>query len=196
MKEPFLEPILRRLRLRQVAPYVRRYPNCRLLDIGCGWNATLLRALESIIQSGVGIDFKAPKLRTSKLTTIESRLDVRLPFADSSFDFVTMLAVLEHLDRPIEILNECCRVLRPGGGLLLTVPSTCAKPVLEFLAFRLGIVSRSEIEDHKRYFDKKSLEDLFHGIAEFSGFSHAYFQAGLNNRVFVVRSAQAANSGA
>ena len=48
-------------------------------------------------------------------------------------------------------------MLKPGGLLVLTVPSWRAKPVLEFLSFRLGIVSRAEIEDHKRYFDRRDL---------------------------------------
>lgn len=187
MKEPVLEPILRRLRVRQVGPYVRRFKNCRLLDVGCGWNASLLRALESELECGVGIDFKAPALNTNKLRTIEARLDTRLPFEDSSFDLVTMLAVLEHLDCPAQILEECCRVLRPGGGLLLTVPSKRAKPVLEFLAFRVGIVSRTEIEDHKQYFNKEDLRNLISKIPSLVKFEHKYFQLGLNNRVFVTR---------
>ena len=43
MKEPILESLLRKMRLKQVLPFLRRYPNCGLLDIGCGWEAKLLR---------------------------------------------------------------------------------------------------------------------------------------------------------
>ena len=50
-----------------------------------------------------------------------------------------MLAVLEHLDHPIEIVKEIERILKPKGKLILTVPSRNSKPVLEFLAYKLKI---------------------------------------------------------
>jgi 2-polyprenyl-3-methyl-5-hydroxy-6-metoxy-1,4-benzoquinol methylase len=175
------------MRVRQVLPYVRRYPQCRLLDIGCGWDAKLLRTLEPHIASGTGIDFKAPTLSGSKLTAITARLDDRLPFSDASFDLVTMLAVLEHLDRPIDILRECARVLKPNGGLLLTVPSKYAKPVLEFLSFKLGIVNPDEIRDHKQYFNREDLVEAFQNIPTLGLQEHAYFQWRFNNRVFALR---------
>ena len=187
MKEQLLEPLLRRMRLRQVLPYIERYPDCRLLDIGCGWEARLLHAVEPRIASGVGIDFKAPELDTGKLTTISTRMDTTLPLEDASFDLVTMLAVLEHLDHPGDILKECARILRPGGGLFLTVPSWYAKPVLEFLAFKVGIVNPDEILDHKRYFNREDLYALFESTDGLDIEEHAYFQWRFNNRLFARR---------
>lgn len=183
-REPFLEPLLRRMRIGRVLPYLRRYPNCRLLDVGCGWEAKLLRAMEGHIAQGVGVDFKAPQLRTEKLETRALPLADKLPFDDGSFDVVTLLAVLEHLEQPEAIMSEIARVLRPGGGLILTVPSHAAKPVLEFLAFRLGIVNPDEIRDHKRYYGRVDLENLIHRRAGLYMVKHNYFQAGFNNFVF------------
>jgi hypothetical protein len=80
--------------------------------------------------------------------------------------------------------------LKPGGQLVLTVPSFAAKPVLEFLAFRVGIVSEAEIRDHKRYYDRWSLQQLFAG----SGLVidvHRYFQLGMNNFVVATREGRA-----
>jgi ubiquinone/menaquinone biosynthesis C-methylase UbiE len=181
MKEAILEPVLRAMRLARVLPYVKRYPGCSLLDVGCGWEARLLREVEPYIGRGVGIDFKAPRLETPKLRTISATLTDRLPFDDASFDVVTLLAVLEHLDQPAAIVREIARVLRPGGLLVLTVPSWRAKPVLEFLAFRLGVVSRAEIEDHKRYYDRADLEALFATLPQLAIEEHRYFQLGMNN---------------
>ena len=70
----------------------------------------------------------------------------------------------------------------PSGSAwdTITVPSHAAKPVLEFLAYRIGVVSASEIADHKRYFNKCDLLD----IAERAGFAlvqHRYFELGFNN---------------
>ena len=92
-----------------------------------------------------------------------------------------MLAVLEHLDEPIKILREVERVLRPRGRLLLTVPSWYAKPVLEFLAFRLGIINKDEITDHKTYYNKKDLFDLVSQLSNMEPERHEYFQIVFNN---------------
>ena len=181
MKEPWLEPILRRMRIDRVLPYVKGVPDCRLLDIGCGWEARLLRELEPYLAAGWGIDFKAPPIATDKLRTISARLDDRLPFDSESFDIVTMLAVLEHLDKPLAIMREIARLLRPEGRLLLTVPSRSAKPVLEFLAYRLGIVNPDEIRDHKTYFDRADLARLLDQCDGLVIERHQYFQCGMNN---------------
>lgn len=180
MKEALLEPLLRRLRIRQVLPVLREHPDCCLLDVGCGWDARLLKAVEPHVRSAVGVDFKAPALCNGKLTTVTASLTDRLPFPDAAFDVVTLLAVLEHLAHPRAVVVEIARVLKPGGHVVMTVPSRAAQPVLEFLAYRLGIVSEAEIRDHKRYYDRQSLLDLFAD----SGLRvdvHRYFQLGLNN---------------
>lgn len=187
MKEPILEPFLRRMRISRVLPFVECYPNARLLDIGCGWDARLLKELEAHVASGVGIDFKAPVIDTLKLKTFSTTLDRRLPFDDAAFDIVTMLAVLEHLDHPQDIMREITRILRPGGGLVLTVPSWYAKPVLEFLSYRIGIISPDEIRDHKRYFNREDLAQLVADVGGLELVHHVYFQWRLNNLLFVTR---------
>lgn len=184
MKEPFLEPILRKMRLKQVLPYLKQYPDCTLLDIGCGWEAKLLMSVESIISNGVGVDFKAPSINTNKIQTLSLTLDKKLPFEDQSFDFITMLAVMEHLENDEAILKECARLLKPGGGLLITVPSWYAKPVLEFLSFKLKLINPSEILDHKRYYNREDLIRITDKVNELQIKEHIYFQWRFNNRLF------------
>jgi SAM-dependent methyltransferase len=46
----------------------------------------------------------------------------RLPFPDASFDWAICTETLEHLARPREALNEIRRILRPGGGIAISVP--------------------------------------------------------------------------
>ena len=186
MTEALLEPLLRRMRVRRVLPVLARHPDCHLLDVGCGAKAALLRAVEPHVARAVGIDVKAPAIASGKLSTIAATLSDALPFPDRAFDVVTMLAVLEHLAQPRAIVGEIHRVLKPGGQVALTVPSHAAKPVLEFLAFRLGVVSRDEILDHKRYYDGNSLRALFTD-AGFRVDRHRYFQLGMNNYLLATR---------
>ena len=182
MKEQILEPLLRKLRIKRVLPFLQQKHDCNLLDIGCGWNAKFLQEIAPYIAHGTGIDFKAPPNTTlpDKIKTIAIPLHKELPFESNMFDIVTMMAVLEHLEHPTEILAETHRVLKPGGIFLGTVPSKAAKPVLEFLAFRLGIVNPDEIRDHKQYHNRSSLVASLQN-AQFQNITHRYFQCGMNN---------------
>jgi SAM-dependent methyltransferase len=47
----------------------------------------------------------------------------RLPFADHSFDGVIALDILEHLPDDAASAREICRVLKPGGRVVITVPA-------------------------------------------------------------------------
>ena len=93
---------------------------------------------------------------------------------------ITLLAVLEHLSDPSGMIKEIGRILKKDGRLVMTVPSKAAQPVLEFLSYRLKIISADEIREHKKYYDREELEKLFSqtGMAIEH---HRYFQVGMNN---------------
>jgi SAM-dependent methyltransferase len=59
----------------------------------------------------------------------------KLPFEDSSIDFVNMVEVIEHIgDWEIDgVLAEIRRVLRPGGILLVTTPNYPIKRVYDWM---------------------------------------------------------------
>ena len=46
-----------------------------------------------------------------------------MPFSDASVDVVLITQVLEHIPDPVAVIGEIRRVLKPGGTLLLSVPS-------------------------------------------------------------------------
>jgi SAM-dependent methyltransferase len=47
----------------------------------------------------------------------------RLPFPDAAFDLVALLDTVEHIPDELGVFEECARVLKPGGVLLVTVPA-------------------------------------------------------------------------
>ena len=64
-------------------------------------------------------------------------LDVEpLPYADASFDLVTLTEVIEHVENHRALLRDICRILKPGGLLVITTPNILnLKSRLRFLFF-------------------------------------------------------------
>lgn len=131
------EPLLQYLRIKRVQKYIPQ--NASLLDVGCG-NGNLLFNLANRLSYGEGLDQKVNPQTKRNINLQPWHASMPLPFLAASFEAVTMMAVLEHLDNPRFVLSECLRVLKPTGRLLLTTPSPMAKPILEFLSFRLSIM--------------------------------------------------------
>ncbi|MCX6340336.1 MAG: Coenzyme F420 hydrogenase/dehydrogenase, beta subunit C-terminal domain [Candidatus Aureabacteria bacterium] len=60
--------------------------------------------------------------------------DMRLPFDDALFDHIVSFETIEHIFAYHEFLSELSRVLKPGGGLLLTTPNVLWDPLHTFAA--------------------------------------------------------------
>ena len=93
-------------------------PGSLLLDLACGGG---------LLAPHVGVDLSPTALPVAREHGVAPvRGDVlRLPFADTVADVVVAGEVLEHVDDPAALVGEACRVLRPGGTLVLdTIAST------------------------------------------------------------------------
>lgn len=96
----------------------------KVLDVGCG-SGVMLRRLERY-GSVTGIESEEEAVRVARTRGVDAVQLAEappLPFGDASFDLVTALDVLEHIDDDVEMLRETSRVLRPGGMVLLSVPA-------------------------------------------------------------------------
>jgi SAM-dependent methyltransferase len=110
----FLEDICRRV--------TDRRP--RILDVGCGTGANLLMLSEYGDAEGVDVSEDALAFcRERGLEKVKLGAAEKLPYDDGTFDLVTALDVVEHLDDDLAGLREMRRVLRPGGRVLLFVPT-------------------------------------------------------------------------
>ena len=114
--ESFCERIIADLNIKDRPP--------RILDVGCGTGANL--EMLSRFGEAEGVDVSADALAFCHARGIErvrQGAAEKLPFEDGSFDLVTALDVVEHLDDDAAGLREMRRVLRPEGRALLFVPA-------------------------------------------------------------------------
>jgi len=94
----------------------------RVLDAGCGQGEVLAefrRFDVPVDYHGVdlGVGERDWKFQVSAIADLH-----RLPYKNASFDKIICNQVLEHVDKPDEVLGELVRVLSPGGRLFLSVP--------------------------------------------------------------------------
>jgi SAM-dependent methyltransferase len=104
----------------------------RVVDLGCGESPVLDLLLPRLDDGvAVGIDHDAGALRAARSAApaggsrplyLQADLADPLPLADWSIDVVFTHDVLEQLPDPDALLHEACRVLRPGGRLVLGHP--------------------------------------------------------------------------
>ena len=102
-------------------------PGAAILDAGCGTGG-LLRRLARWFPSAQlrGIDIAPLAVRLARERTgspIDEGSVTALPFENASFDVITSIDVLYHLEHPAEALREYARCLRPGGLVIINVPA-------------------------------------------------------------------------
>ena len=148
---------------RAIARNLPKRSDLEVLELGCGFRAAQLVALEPRLKHGVGVDLRiSPELRSlQKFTFYEGSIEETLPrLGTQRFDAILLISVLEHLLDPLLVIQSARGMLKPSGSLLINVPTWLGKSFLEFSAFRLGLSPRVEMDDHKMYYDKRDLWPL------------------------------------
>ena len=100
-----------------------------VLDVGCGDGSFLDHLAQHVGDERVrwvGIDYSKHQLEKASALPYEFQwcdLDEGIPLPDVSIDLLHAAEVIEHLADPDLLVQECARVLRPGGHLLATTPN-------------------------------------------------------------------------
>jgi SAM-dependent methyltransferase len=94
-------------------------PGAQVVDLGCGRgdSVDVFRAVDPTVR-WIGVDLPSSAEvdeRTRDDAEFRTFDGVRLPFDDESVDLVFCKQVLEHVERPHELVTDVARVLRPGG---------------------------------------------------------------------------------
>jgi tocopherol O-methyltransferase len=108
-----------------------------ILDVGCGIGGSSLYLAEKFGARVTGITLSPVQANRAQARAravgLQAKTDfqvanaLNLPFADNSFDLVWSLESGEHMPDKVKFLQECYRVLKPGGKLIFV--TWCHRPI-------------------------------------------------------------------
>ncbi len=198
--------------VRQKLSSILADPSAVVLDVACGTGDLSLELKRSSNARVIGSDFCHPMLAIAKGKTKEAKELIpyiegdamRLPFADASFDAVTIAFGLRNLSNFEDGLGELGRMLKPGGRLVVLEFSSPVIPgfrgMFNFYFTKIlprigGVVSGSQgayeylPESVSKFPDQKKLAELMtstgFGSVEFTNLTGgiAAIHTGTKNKV-------------
>jgi 2-polyprenyl-3-methyl-5-hydroxy-6-metoxy-1,4-benzoquinol methylase len=172
-----IDRLLQRWRISKARRFIKT--GARVLDIGSA-DGALFRQLKISGAQGMGID---PTLKSNAVADgvplIAGFFPKDIPVVEP-FDVITMLAVLEHFPpaQYEDLRRGCVEFLKPGGRLIITVPSPAVDHILSALKF-LKLIDGMSLEEHHGY-EVNRTPEIF-PAENFRLLKRATFQLGLNN---------------
>ena len=162
----YLARRLIRYAMRRRNTIVKPYLKGSVLDIGCG-GAFLTNFI--LPGSYVGVDGNqrlVQQLKEAKpayefyCINVDTREGAfKLASLNISFDIITLLAVVEHLNHPQIVFNACSLLMRDNGILAITTPTPLGDSVGR-LAARISSAGRKAMFPHVRLYTPQDLDGL------------------------------------
>lgn len=160
------EPVKFRLKSRAAAisdAMKELFPNGlnKILDLGSA-DGLLAKEISEVIPdiNFTALDIDENLLEYNPFSSVQGNC-CRIPFGDNTFDAATAAALIEHLPDPQTFLQECFRVIKPRGALILTCPA----PFFDWLATVLGKdaghLARYGIHDLQNLFEKVGFKNVY-----------------------------------
>lgn len=188
--EELLEPAARFFRFKKGLESIPKNKPVTIADLGCGPKVRFYHFAKkhgAKLKEYIGIDPLIREFPNSRdLKVIKSPLKKKILLPSNSVDYVVGFAFLEHIDYPEDMISESIRILKKNGKAIFTTPTFRAQKLLEFLAFKMGIISKREILEHRQYFNEQKLYDLVNKHDK-NKVNHSYFELGLNNLLIITK---------
>ena len=142
-----------------VVKVMQRMPRGKLLDVPAGEGALAAR-LEEIGFAVYCCDLYPEIFRLPNMEIRRGDLSQSLPYADQTFDYITCVEGLEHIENPQQAVREFSRLLRTGGHLVTSVPNILnIEERLKWLLFgytsHFKPITRASVEHIRQEFEGK-----------------------------------------
>jgi ubiquinone/menaquinone biosynthesis C-methylase UbiE len=150
----------------------------KVLDLASGMGAWASRLADA------GYEVTACDIDPIKCRVPCERVDLNLAFADrfgpDSFEAVTAIEMLEHIENPRHIFREANRLLKPGGWIVLSTPNAS------------GLHSRVKFLVTGRFamFD----DTQYHGIGHITPLTYWQLEKSLDEAGFTIRNVSFKNN--
>ena len=144
-KISFTGRIYKRFFLSPVLYFCARRFGDRIIEIGSGTGSGVLGAFPKRVR---GLEINPRAVEYCKAAGLNVQLigaDGIFPVADGAFDACILDNVLEHIEDPPLTLDECYRITKENGGLVIAVP---------------GVRGFESDPDHKKFYDAEALRSL------------------------------------
>lgn len=129
--------------------------NKSILDFGCG-SGEFIRLSKPYSEKIIGCEIDKSLTEYYKEIEIDVRNSINQ--IDEKFDVITMFHVLEHLENPIEILEQLKQKLNKNGKIIIEVPNS--DDALLTLYKSKAFKSFTYWSCHLFYYNQKCLKDL------------------------------------
>ncbi len=158
----FVYKIRQRLEAKRILKACKGLPDhARILDVGCGdgFHLNLLKKFGNPTWQLEGIDMSDRAVEAGQRSglTIHQGTVQSLPLPQGTYDLAFMIATIEHVDHPREVLQAVGQLLKPGGRVVIVTDNT---DTLDFTWFRGRHWGGYHFPRHWNLFSPKTMRQL------------------------------------